>query len=70
MLAQTKDQCARLLEQAKTQIAAEKEQALAQVRGEISRLSVLAASRLIGEEMDQTHADKVVAGVLEQIKKK
>ena len=70
ILTDTKAQCARMLAQAQAQIEAEKEQALAAVRGEISRLSVLAAARLIGEEMDKTHADKVVADVLEQVKKK
>lgn len=70
LLAQTKDQCARMIEQAKAQIAAEKEQALAQVRGEIAHLSTLAAARLIGEDVDRAHAEKVVAGVLEEIKKK
>ena len=70
LLAQTKDQCTRMLEQAKAQIEAEKEHALAEVRGEIAHLSALAAARLIGEDLDQTHAEKVVDGVLKEIKKK
>ena len=70
LLAQTKNQCARMLEQAKAQIEAEKEHALAEVRGEIAHLSALAAARLIGEDLDQTHAEKVVDGVLKEIKKK
>ena len=70
LLAQTKEECARMLEQAKVQIAVEKKQALTQVRGEIAQLSTLVASRLIGEDLNPSHAEKVVDSVLTEIKKK
>ena len=69
LLRQTQEQCARMVEQAKAQIAAEKDHALSEVRGEISRLSILAAQRLIGGGLSQNQADKAVEDVLKEVRK-
>ena len=70
LLAQAKEQADRLLAQAKEQIEAEKNKALADVRGEIAQLSVLAASRVIEREVKADTAQQIVADVLEEIKGK
>ena len=64
LLAQAKEQSDRLLEQAKMQIEAEKNKALADVRKEISTLSVLAASRVVEQEIKPSSADKIIEQVL------
>ena len=70
LLAQAKEQAERLLEQAKTQIEAEKNKALADVRGEIATLSVLAASRVIEQQVKEDGADEIVAQVLKEVQGK
>ncbi len=70
LLAQAKEQAERLLEQAKTQIEAEKNKALADVRGEIANLSVLAASRVIERQVKDDSADEIVAQVLKEVQGK
>lgn len=70
LLVQAKEQAARLLEQAKTQIEAEKNKALADVRGEIAQLSVLAASRVIERQVREDGADEIVAQVLKEVQGK
>ncbi len=70
LLAQAKEQATRLLEQAKTQIEAEKNKALADVRGEIANLSVLAASRVIERQVKEDGADEIVAQVLKEVQGK
>ncbi|MBO5911579.1 MAG: F0F1 ATP synthase subunit B [Elusimicrobiaceae bacterium] len=70
LLAQAKEQAKRLLEQAKTQIEAEKNKALADVRGEIATLSVLAASRVIEQQVKEDGADEIVAQVLKEVQGK
>lgn len=70
LLAQAKEQAERLLEQAKTQIEAEKNKALADVRGEIANLSVLAASRVIERQVKEDKADEIVAQVLKEVQGK
>ena len=70
LLAQAKEQAERLLEQAKTQIEAEKNKALADVRGEIANLSVLAASRVIEQQVKEDGADEIVAQVLKEVQGK
>ncbi len=67
LLAQAQEQAEHLLQQAKEQISAEKAKALADVRGEIANLSMLAASRIIGREVKETAADEIVAQVLEEV---
>ena len=68
LLTQAKEQAQRLLDQAKTQIEAEKNKALADVRGEIANLTVLAASRVIEHQIKEDTADQIVARVLEEVK--
>lgn len=70
LLAQAKEQAQRLLEQAKTQIEVEKNKALADVRGEIADLSVLAASRIIQRQVKEDSADEIVARVLKEVQGK
>ena len=70
LLAQVKEQSDRLLEQAKMQIEAEKNKALADVRKEISTLSVLAASRVVEQEIKPSSADKIIEQVLQEVKGK
>ena len=70
ILSAAKEQSERLLEQAKTQIEAEKNKALADVRGEIARTAVLAASKVVQQQMSEESAQQVVDRVLQEIKAK
>lgn len=70
LLKQAQEQATRLLEQAKEQIEAEKNKALADVRGEIATLSVLAASRVMEQEVKGEAADQIVDQVLKEVKGK
>ena len=70
ILSATKEQSDRLLAQAKAQIEAEKNKALADVRGEIARTAVLAASKVVQQQMSEQSAKSVVDRVLEEIKAK
>ncbi len=70
ILSAAKEQSERLLEQAKTQIEAEKNKALADVRGEIARTAVLAASKVVQQQMSEESAKQVVDRVLQEIKAK
>jgi len=70
LLAQAKEQAERLLEQATVQIQAEKEKALADVRGEIASISLLAASRVVEQDLKDENADKIVAQVLKEVQQK
>ncbi len=70
LLAQAKEQAERLLAQATQQIEAEKNKALADVRSEIASISMLAASRVVEQDLQADNADKIVAQVLEEVQKK
>ncbi len=70
LLAQAKAQTERMVQQAKDQIEAEKNKALADVRGEIAQLSLLAASRVLERQVKDSAADQIVAQVLEEVKGK
>ena len=70
LLAQAKEQAQRLVEQATVQIQAEKEKALADVRAEIASISLLAASRVVEQDLKDDNADKIVAQVLQEVQKK
>lgn len=70
LLTQTQEQVSRMLAQAQAQIQAEKEKALADVRGEIANLSVLAASRVVEKDLKEDAADQIVAQVLKQVQQK
>ena len=69
LVQEAKEQSQRMLEQAKAQIEAEKNKALTEVRGQIAQLSVLAASRVLGEQLNAAGAEKVVEQVLNEIRK-
>ena len=70
LLAQAKEQSERLLQQATAQIQAEKAKALADVRGEIVSISLLAASRVVEQNLKDENADKIVAQVLQEVQQK
>ena len=70
LLAAAKEQSERLAEQAKAQIEAEKNKALSDVRGEIARVSVLAASKVIEQQLNEDDAKAVVDRVLAEVKAK
>ena len=70
LLAAAKEQSERLTEQAKAQIEAEKNKALSDVRGEIARVSVLAASKVIEQQLNEDAAKAVVDRVLAEVKAK
>ena len=70
ILSAAKEQSERLLEQAKAQIEAEKNKALADVRGEIVHTAMLAASKVVQQQMNADSAKKAVDRVLEEIKAK
>lgn len=70
LLAAAKEQSERLIEQAKAQIEAEKNKALSDVRGEIARVSVLAASKVIEQQLNEDSAKAVVDRVLAEVKAK
>lgn len=70
LLAAAKEQSERLVEQAKAQIEAEKNKALSDVRGEIARVSVLAASKVIEQQLNEDSAKAVVDRVLAEVKAK
>lgn len=70
LLAAAKEQSERLAEQAKAQIEVEKNKALSDVRGEIARVSVLAASKVIEQQLNEDAAKAVVDRVLAEVKAK
>ena len=70
LLAAAKEQSERLAEQAKAQIEAEKNKAVSDVRGEIARVSVLAASKVIEQQLNEDAAKAVVDRVLAEVKAK
>lgn len=70
LLAQANQQAQHLLEQAAQQIEAEKNKALADVRSEIASISLLAASRVVGQDLKDDNADQIVAQVLKEVQKK
>lgn len=70
LLAVAKEQTERMIEQARVQIEAEKNQALADVRGEIVRTAVLAAEKIMAQEVNEQKARRAVERVLEEVQKK
>jgi len=70
LIAQTQEQAKRLLEQTKAQLEAEKKQALADVRNEIVQTAVLAAQKVLQEQISTQAVDETVQRVLEEIKTK
>ncbi len=70
LIAAAKEESQRLLEQARQRIEAEKNHALADIRGEIVRTAVLAARRVVQEELNETEAQATVERVLNELKNK
>jgi len=70
LLAQAKEQAEQLLTQTKAQLEAEKNKALQEVRAEIASISLLAASRMMKQEIKESTADQVVAQVLKEVEEK
>ena len=70
LLADAKMQAERLVEQAREQIEAEKTKALAEVRGEVVRTAMLAAQKVVQQQLNPTAAQDAVARVLAEIKEK
>lgn len=70
ILQQAQEQSKRLVQQAQEQIQAEKTKALADVREEIAKMSMLAASRVMQKEMDDATDEKIIEQVLNEIKEK
>jgi F-type H+-transporting ATPase subunit b len=59
----------RMIEQAKDEIQREKETALNELRREVVDLAIQAASKILGEELDERHHRKVVEGFLRELPK-
>lgn len=70
LLAQAKTQAEALVNQAREQISAEKDKALHEVQSQIAQLSVLAASRVITQEITKESATRAVEEVLREVKTK
>ena len=70
LLTAAKEQAERFLAQAKAQIEAEKNQALSDVRNEVVQTAVLAAEKIIRQQIDDNTAHRAVEQVLTEIKKK
>jgi F-type H+-transporting ATPase subunit b len=61
------ERATRLIEEATSQIDREKEKAINALRKEVGELSVQLATKLIGQEMDQSNQAKLVNNYLEQV---
>lgn len=70
LLAAAKRQAESLLVQAKEQIAAERTKAIADIKSQIAQLSILAASRVVEQQLNEKEAARVVEQVLEEVKNK
>ena len=68
LLLAAKTQSEMLTMQAKEQITAEKNKALQEVQEKIAQLSILAASRIIEQEISEKTANRIVEEVLQKIK--
>ncbi len=70
LIAAAKEESQRLLEQARERIEAEKNHALSDIRGEVVRTAVLAARRVVQQELNDVNARETVERVLDEIKQK
>lgn len=70
LLSEAKAQAESLINQAREQITAEKNKALKEVQNQIAQLSVLAASRVIEQEISSSSAQRAVEEVLQEVKTK
>lgn len=60
IIRETKEETAKMLTLAKSEIAREQEKALADLRNEVATLSVLAAGKIIGQKLDVKAHEKLV----------
>jgi F-type H+-transporting ATPase subunit b len=65
-IAATREELARLHEKAAADIASERDRALADLRAEVADLALVAAGKLIGEEMNDARQRRLVEGYLAQ----
>jgi len=63
-IAATREELARLKERATAEIEAEKQRALAELRGEVTDLALLAAGRVVGDSMTSDRQRRLVADFL------
>jgi F-type H+-transporting ATPase subunit b len=67
ILAEARSENARLLKTAQEEIARERDQALAQLRTEVVSLSMAAATKIVGQNMDNANNAKLVADFIDQL---
>jgi F-type H+-transporting ATPase subunit b len=65
-IAATREELDRMRERATTEIEAEKQRAIADLRAEVADLALAAASRVVGEEMNETRQRRLVKEFLEE----
>ncbi|MBO4675052.1 MAG: F0F1 ATP synthase subunit B [Elusimicrobiaceae bacterium] len=70
ILTAAKGQAESFLSQAREQIVAEKTKAIADIQSQIAQLSILAASRVIEQQLNEKEAARVVEQVLQEVKNK
>ncbi|HBS60958.1 MAG TPA: ATP synthase F0 subunit B [Firmicutes bacterium] len=70
IIRETKEETAKMLKLAKSEIAREQEKALADLRNEVAALSVLAAGKIIGEKLDAQAHEKLVQNFIGQLDNK
>ena len=63
-IAATREELARMKDRATTEIEAEKQRAIAELRGEVTDLALLAAGRVVGDAMTSDRQRKLVADFL------
>lgn len=70
LLAEARAEHARLLKATQEEIAREREKALAELRGEVVSLSLAAATKIIGQNMDKEVNAKLVADFIDKLDEK
>ncbi len=69
IIAKANQQSKHIIEQAKLEIEREKEAALLKLRSEIADLSILVASKILGETLDSDKHRRVIDSYLEELQK-
>jgi F-type H+-transporting ATPase subunit b len=67
ILTEARTENARLLKAAQEEIARERDQALVQLRTEVVSLSMAAATKIVGQNMDNANNAKLVADFIDQL---
>ncbi|SDW41319.1 ATP synthase F0 subcomplex B subunit [Marininema mesophilum] len=67
IIREAEDRASRMVKDASLEINREKEKALAELRDEVGRLSILLASKVMEEEMDESQQAKLVDRYLERV---